>query len=246
MSKFSEPQAWPHEIYRGQERSPSSVCCNHVAVAMSPGTKNADLLVLESDWGEDLVDSRSTRPFLEGLANALDITIVYRTFHTGHDLTHWLRKMFQARSKPGVAYISSHGDGRFLHASLADGGIDLRRVLAAAAKGTRQNHGKRGLLLGACEIGRDLDGILAAARGRLDWVAGYEVQVPWVESTLIDLAFLSYLLSGRRVHAANGKCVLRRQLRTTKTSLSEKAATWVGEDFGVAQALRFRAKDWQG
>ena len=213
---------------------------------MSRGEKNADLLVLESDWGEDLVDSRSTRPFLEGLASALDITIVYRTFHTARDLQHWLRQMFTAKGRPGIAYISSHGDGRFLRASLADVGIDLRRVLAAAARGTRHHHGKRGLLLGACEIGRDLDGILAAAKGRLDWVAGYAVEVPWVESTLIDLAFLSYLLSGRRVHATNGKCVLRRRLRSTKTSLSEKAATWVGEDFGVAHALRFRAKDWRG
>jgi hypothetical protein len=210
---------------------------------MSAGTRNADLLVLESDWGEDLVDSRSMRPFLEGLAATLDIAIVYRTFHTGRDLTHWLRQMFLAKGRPRIAYISSHGRGRFLHASLQSVGIDLRRVLAAASRGTRQAHSKRGLLLGACEIGRDLDGILAAARGRLDWVAGYEVEVPWIESTLIDLAFLSYLLSGRRVHVANGKCVLRRQLRTTKTGLSEKAATWVGQDFGVAHALRFRAKD---
>jgi hypothetical protein len=125
-------------------------------------------------------------------------------------------------------------------------GIDLRRVLAAASRGTRQAHGKRGLLLGACEIGRDLDGIVAAAKGRLDWVTGYEVEVPWIESTLIDLAFLSYLLCGRRVTANNGKCMLRRRLRSTKTSLSEEAATWVFDDFGIAQALRFRAKDWRG
>lgn len=211
---------------------------------MSPGTRNADLLVLESDWGEDLVDCTSTRPFLQGLANALDITIVYRTFHTGRDLTYWLRKMFLARSKPRIAYISSHGDGRFLQPSLADAGIDLRRVLAAASRGTRQGHSRRGLLLGACEVGRDLDGLLAAAGGRLRWVAGYEVEVPWVESTLIDLAFLSYLLSGREVSAVNGKHVLRRRSRSTKTGMSERAATWVAEDFGIARALRFRAKDW--
>jgi hypothetical protein len=212
---------------------------------MSASTRNADLLVLESDWGEDLADNRSTRPFLEGLASALDITIVFRSFHAARDLTHWLRQMFLAQSKPRIAYISSHGDGRYLQASLAEAGIDLRRVVAAASKGTRKHHGKRGLLLGACEIGRDLDGILSAARGRLNWVAGYEVEVPWVESTLIDLAFLLYLLSGREVMAVNGKCVLHRQPRTAKTTLSEKAAAWVGQDFGVALALRFRAKDWR-
>ena len=212
---------------------------------MSAGSKNADLLVLESDWGEDLVDSRSTRPFLEGLASALDITTVCRTFHTGRDLEHWLHQMFSARSKPGIAYISSHGEGRFLQASLQNAGIDLRRVIAAATRGTRQDHGRRGLLLGACEIGRDLDGILAAARGRLDWVAGYEVEVPWVESTLVDLAFLSYLLSGREVCSSSGKRGHHRRARTVKTSRSETAASWVLDDFGVAQALRFRAKDWR-
>jgi hypothetical protein len=82
---------------------------------MRTGTKNADLLVLESDWGEDLVDNGRTRPFLEGLASALGILVGCRTFHTGCDLQHWLHQIFSARSKPRMAYISSHGDGRFLH-----------------------------------------------------------------------------------------------------------------------------------
>lgn len=76
--------------------------------------------------------------------------------------------MFLTKGRPRIAYISSHGRGRFLYASLQDVAIDLRRVLAAAARGTRQKHAPRGLLLGACEIGRDVDGILAVARGRLD------------------------------------------------------------------------------
>jgi hypothetical protein len=212
---------------------------------MSLDASNADLLVLESDWGEDLCDCRTSRPFLEGLANVLGITVVYRTFHSGRNLEHWLHQMFMTRSKPAVAYISSHGRGRFLHASLREAGIDFRRVVAAATKRTRQVHGRRGLLLGSCEIGRDLDGILDAARGRLDWVAGYEAEIPWVESMLIDLAFLSYLLSGREVFQPDGKGTGRRAQRTLRTSRSEKAASWVLHDFGVAQALRFRAKDWR-
>jgi hypothetical protein len=93
----------PHEIQRNHKRSflePSSDHRDHGDAAMNPGTSNADLLVLKSDWGEDLVDCTSTRPFLQGRANALDITIVYRTFHTGRELAYWLRKMFMARSKP--------------------------------------------------------------------------------------------------------------------------------------------------
>lgn len=250
-SKSLELRGWPHDKCHYQKRSvlEPSPHGDHLGdfrrAVMSVSTDNADLLVLESDWGEDLADNTSTRPFLEGLAAALDITIVFRTFHSARDLTHWLRQMFKAKRRPSIAYISSHGDGRFLQASLGDSGIDLRRVLVAATKGTRQKHGRRGLLLGACEIGRDLDEVLASARGRLDWVAGYAVEVPWIESTLIDLAFLSYVISGRRVRAANGKCVLRRQLQSERTGLSEKAAAWVGHDFGVAHALRFRAKDWR-
>lgn len=210
---------------------------------MSASRKNAYLLVLESDWGEDLVDCRSTRPFLEGLASALDITVVYRSFHTGRDLQHWLHEMFMAPGNPSIAYVSSHGSGRFLQASLHDAGIDLRRVLAAASRGTRRSHGRRGLLLGACEVGRDLPEILAASRGRLDWIAGYEREVPWVESTLIDLAFISYLVAGRRVWASNGKRSLTARHSATRTSFSQKAARWVAEDYGLAEALRFRALD---
>ena len=124
--------------------------------------KNADLLVLESDWGEDLRDCTSTSPFFEGLTAALGLVVVFRSFHSGGDLEHWLRQVFLSRRRPRIVYISSHGSPGCLHPSLAKKGVRLRSVVAAAAKGTRRTS-RRGLLLGACEIGCDIEGILMAA-----------------------------------------------------------------------------------
>lgn len=123
--------------------------------------------------------------------------------------------------------------------------MQLRDVVAAAAKGTRRHGGKRGLLLGVCEIGNDLDGILAAAKGRFAWAAGYGVEIPWIESMLTDIAFLNYMLSGRGVESSNGKRVVCANLGSIRTRSSERAATWLLEDFGIAQAFKFRAKNWQ-
>ena len=99
---------------------------------MNRNPRNADILVLESDWGEDLIDTRSTRPFVEGLARALEITAVFRTFHSGRDLEHWMHQVFLSKGKPEVVYISTHGSGRCLYPSLATRGVNLRAVLASA------------------------------------------------------------------------------------------------------------------
>jgi hypothetical protein len=241
-SKASE-QAWPHEIYRDQELA--SVFCGRDLRVMSPIVRNADILVLESDWGEDLVDCKSARPFIEGFASALGITTVFRSFHTGRDLTHWLRQVFLSSRSPRVVYIATHGTRRCLHPSLSKKGLLLRDVVATAAKGTRRRPAKRGLLLGVCEIGNDLDGILAAARGRFAWAAGYEVEIPWVESMLTDIAFLNYLFAGRGVESSNGKRVVRANLGSVRTRSAERAASWLLDDFGVAEAFKFRAKNWR-
>ena len=210
---------------------------------MNRNPRNADILVLESDWGEDLIDTRSTRPFVEGLASALEITAVFRTFHSGRDLEHWMHQVFLSKRKPRIVYISTHGTGRCLYPSLATRGVNLRAVLASAARGTRRQDARRGLLLGACEIGNDLENVLAAAGGRLKWAAGYQVEVPWVESTLTDVAFLTYMISGRGVTSSNGKRAVRASSRVTRTRSALKAAAWLLDDFGVAEALGFRATE---
>lgn len=208
---------------------------------MNRNAKNADVLILECDWGEDLVSAKSTRPLIEGWANAEGIATVYRGYHDGRDLVHWLRQAFRSSGKPRAIYISGHGRGRFLHAPFRRSDIDFRRVLAAAAWRTPVSHGRRGILLGCCEIGRDLEGLLEAAGGRLDWVAGYAREVPWVESTISDLLFLQYAVVGRTQMALGGKNSRRSGMSNVKTRSAEKAARWLVKDFPLASDLGFRA-----
>jgi hypothetical protein len=129
-----------------------------------------------------LIGAKSTRPLIEGWANAEGITTVYRGYHDGRDLVHWLRLAFRSTGGPRAIYISGHERGRFLHAPFRPSDVDFRKVLAAAAWQTPVSHGYGGLL-GCCEIGGDLEGLLEAAASRIDWVAGYTREVPWVEST---------------------------------------------------------------
>ena len=205
-------------------------------------SRSADILMLESDWGEDLVDSTSARPFVDGFANALGMTMVYRTFHTGRDLGHWLREAFRAKAKPRVVYISSHGDERYLQPSLGTTRIDLRKVLRAATAGSRRSVSRRpGLVLDCCDIGRDLPGILAAAHGRFAWAMGYRGEVPWIESVITSLGFMNYILSGREVPISVGKRGARVRTRSTRTCSAEKAARWVLDDFGIAKTMGFWA-----
>ena len=210
---------------------------------MSLTTKSADVLILECDWGEDLIDAKSTKPLVEGWAAGEGITTVYRSYHDGRDLVHWLRQAFQSRRRPRAVYVAGHGCGRFLHAPFRPSDIDFRRVLATAARRTPISHGCRGILLGACEIGRDLEGLLKAADGRLDWVAGYNREVPWVESTISDLLFLQYAVVGRRKLAFGGKSRGCTGLKSVRTCSAEKAARWLLQDFPLANELGFCAMD---
>ena len=77
----------------------------------------------------------------------------------------------------------------------------------------------------------------------MKWAAGYEVEVPWIESTITDIAFMMYMISGRGVSSSNGKRAVLPNSGAVRTSSALKAATWLLDDFGVAQALRFRATE---
>ena len=204
-------------------------------------TKSADVLILECDWVVDLIDARSIKPLIEGWASAEGITTVYRSYHDGRDLAHWVRQAFRSRNRPRVIYVAGHGCGRFLQAPFRASGIDFRKVLATAARRTPLSHWCRGILLGACEIGRDLAGLLDAADGRLDWVAGYNREVPWVESTISDLLFLQYAVVGRTTLAF--KSGGRTSMGSVRTCSAERAARWLLQDFPLASELGFCAMD---
>ena len=68
------------------------------------------LLVLESVWSEDLTNSISVKPFIDGWAALTEVDLTYRTYHDKRVLQYWLRE-FVCDSDLKVCYIAGHSAG---------------------------------------------------------------------------------------------------------------------------------------
>ena len=85
-----------------------------------------------------------------------------------------------------------------------------------------------GLHLGACSIGKAALMKKVLKRTSLKWIAAYDREVPWLESTALDLLFWSWIYSG----APRPK----RSRRLTP----ESAAHELYRGFNVAREMGFR------
>lgn len=198
------------------------------------------LLVLEASWDDDFGDRRTVRPFIDGWAAQANIAYAYRAYNRTDDLRHWL-DLFSRDPYANTLYIAGHGLGTRL-VGLGDRGINIAALLIEVFKKTRGRGRARtkGLLVGACEcFGRQArERILAATNAQLDWVAGYNVELPWLESTLIDLAFLQYRYRGRD----KGGATSRRGMTKNRPRQHGTVATvsrWVCEDYPLAELWGF-------
>lgn len=160
------------------------------------------IMVLEVPWDRNAVDSISVWPFVSEFARACKTRAYYRTFSDSPSFRHWVERFDKERLPGGkggkLLYVAAHGDkGRI--AGLRKR-INCRTIVnsCAAAKSIGFVH------FGSCFFGNEqnLDLLLKSAK-KLVWVAGYEKDVDWVDSTLFDL-----MLWGRikmRDSASKGK-----------------------------------------
>jgi hypothetical protein len=101
----------------------------------------------------------------------------------------------------------------------------------------------KGILLGACEVGTRLDRFLESCGSRIDWVAGYAREVPWLEATLCDLLFIEYMMRGRALRDERGFKYKGTELRSRRPSRAAQAAEWVKQDYRLATTCGFDARD---
>jgi hypothetical protein len=216
------------------------------------------VLVLECPWDpRNLSSATSVRPFFEGWSDLFEVPLSVRSFHSTSDLDFWL-DLFARPHGPQVCYVAGHGYGGRLQ-DLRGGGIDVKRALIKAfgQSGQRVRGQNKGILLGSCEVGDSnrLEGYLETTGDDLSWVAGYDREVPWLESAHCDLLFLTYLLMGRakwttrRPSAArNAEAPSPRLVRSSKAhpTDAEEASVWVKEDFALAELMGFSARARRG
>jgi hypothetical protein len=181
-------------------------------------------LALESYWSEDLASRESVQPFVKGLCDLYQWEFHYRTFDSGNDIKLWVDNFNRIRrsGRHKVVYIASHGSSRVL-ATLEE--KIPTKVLVSALKAAPSIVG---LHLGACSLGQEplLNGIMR--KTSLQWVAAYDREVPWMESSILDLLFWSWIYGG-----------VPRPKRTRRLT-PEQAAHQLYERFNFSREMGFR------
>ncbi|HEV8227898.1 MAG TPA: hypothetical protein VGQ74_12890 [Methylomirabilota bacterium] len=206
----------------------------------------ARLVVLESMWnpkGKLLNEEPSVLPYLKAIRQSLAwegirINLVYRRFYSNYDLGLLLQETRRHR-KPQVCYISSHGERRKLM-GLGDKVIRLENLIEYCRPSPTT-----GYIFGACDFVTPdtAKKFLEATSAR--FVAGYQKEIPWTESMLVDSLFLSYLLGGtmKWVRTKHGERVPPlRQTATfeiTHTENPQRVAGILYRDFPLAHDITF-------
>jgi len=201
-------------------------------MAANSGVKiRPHILVLESVWSSDISDNTSVKPFFEGWATQLGVRISFRSYYDANDLKSWLSVFASSRTNPYVCYVAGHGNKNRLHGATG-ASINLSKTISDVfpiKSGPKAKVGHKGILLGACEVGTAaaLENIIKKTDSPLKWIAGYGKSVPWMESTLADILFLTYLIEGRLTPASRktSKPIVQ------KSKSPIKILEWVAEDY---------------
>jgi hypothetical protein len=150
-------------------------------------------LVLESYWSANLRARESVQPFVKGLCDLYAWEFHYRTFDSANDLPLWIRTFNSIRrsQKDKIVYIATHGS-RAGKLWTLEQNIPIR----ALARGLKPAKSIVGVHIGSCNLGQPkiLEGLVRDTS--LGWVAAYDQEVPWLESTLLDLLFWSWIYAG--------------------------------------------------
>jgi hypothetical protein len=155
--------------------------------------KKPCLLVLESYWSEDLRERESVQPFVKGLCDLYAWEFHYRTFDSANDLSLWIKNFNAIRrsSSEKIIYLATHGSKggkiRTLEQSIPT--KKLAQILKPAKSII-------GLHLGSCNLGQPTILEELAKKTSLSWVAAYNQEVPWLESTALDILFWSWIYAG--------------------------------------------------
>jgi hypothetical protein len=155
--------------------------------------KKPCFLVLESYWSEDLRERESVQPFVKGLCDLYSWEFHYRTFDSPNDLELWIKKFNAIRrsGKDKIIYLATHGSraGRIRTLERSIPLNSLARIVKPAKSIV-------GLHLGSCNLGRPTVLEELVRNTSIQWVAAYDKEVPWLESTALDLLFWSWIYAG--------------------------------------------------
>jgi hypothetical protein len=201
--------------------------------------RQARLAVLEVNWEEQILRreiARSVRPFFHGLEGELDVDFPEGEFNSKDDLVTGLQEFRRSRAK--YLFVGSHGVRKMLFDT--SHGITASTIIGAC-----KNSRGKGFFFSACDFGNRNTAREFLVETKADFLAGYSRSVPWLESMLVDLFFLTYLLQGRVKRRRGAQGDVPSLVEDGSGFISEKSenplkvARWVYEDVPLALPLGF-------
>jgi len=142
-----------------------------------------EIFVLESSWdANNPLEHSSIMPIVSEFAKQRNIKSYHQVFTDAKSFNHWIAEFNKSNKNGSLLYIASHGNRGSLHA--LNGGIKRNTVISALRKAKNIKY----VHFGSCLFGNqeNLKLILKTSK-HIHWVAGYNISVDWVDSTLFDI-----------------------------------------------------------
>jgi len=143
------------------------------------------ILVLESSWDKDTVDSQSVWPFIREFANVIGLHAHHQTFSDKNSFEHWINLYNHEKlPKDKLLYIAAHGSKNQINGLSSSINRESVFTILKRSKNLKFIH------FGSCNFGNDENlGLVLKNAKHIKWAAGYSKSVDWIDSTLIDILF---------------------------------------------------------
>lgn len=156
------------------------------------------ILVIENPWWTPDQNKRraSVLPMLQGMGNLSENFSIYHSyFYEKHGFTAALKDdLSHTRETRLFLYVAAHGSKKTLGGVGETPGMLLSTLLGELKKNYSQYKNIEGVLLGSCEIGRNVNDLMNGLTGtKITWIFGYTCEIDWLTSTLIDVAIFDRL-----------------------------------------------------
>jgi hypothetical protein len=155
-------------------------------------TKKATILILEGAWWSKN-EPPMVLPYFQAYEQShADVKINHRTFKNADDIAYYIKAL--PKNSQTLVYFACHGETSALLPSDGRQKIDLNK-LCEILKDVCIDDKVAFLHFGSCSFidsnsrRKNLEFLMNASNAR--WVSGYTKNIGWLESTFLDLVFVS-------------------------------------------------------
>lgn len=158
------------------------------------------ILVIESPWWTPDQNKKraSVLPMLQGMGNLTDHLSIYHSyFYEKHGFQAALKDdLSHTKENRLYLYVAAHGSKKTVGGAGETPGMLLSTLLKELKRNTTQYKNIEGVILGSCEVGRNVTDLMNGLTGtKITWTFGYTCEIDWLTSTIIDVAILERLTS---------------------------------------------------